>query len=31
MLKKFSLEEGKEILVSVKSDQDKFLKLLITA
>jgi hypothetical protein len=31
MLKKFSLEEGREILVSVKSDQDKFLKLLITA
>jgi len=31
MLKKFSLEEGKEILVSVKSDQDKFLKFSIIA
>jgi len=31
MLKKFSLEEGREILVSVKSDQDKFLKFLIIA
>jgi hypothetical protein len=31
MLKKFSLEEGREILVSVKSDQDKFLKFSIIA
>jgi hypothetical protein len=31
MLKKFSLEEGREILVSVKSDQDKFLKFSIAA
>jgi len=31
MLKKFSLEEGREILVSVKSDQDKFLKFLVIA
>gem|GEM_PF-3370322 len=31
MLKKFSFEEGREILVSVKSDQDKFLKFLTIA